>query len=59
MPLKKVLVDRDVLVRDQPAARLVLRDPVDQKRRVAIAEAIEEKFAGTEQIELSLGTSAS
>ena len=42
MPLKEILVDRDVLVRDEPLAGLVLVHGVDQHRRVAITEAVEE-----------------
>ena len=42
MPLKKILVDRDVLVRDEPLPRFMLVDGVDQHGRVAITEAIEE-----------------
>ena len=42
MPLKEILVDRDVLVRDEPLAGLVLVHGVDHDRRVAITEAVEE-----------------
>ncbi len=42
MSLKKILVDRDVLVRDEPLPRFMLVDGVDQHGRMAITEAIEE-----------------
>ena len=42
MSLKKVLVDRDVLVRDEPLPRFMLVDGVDEHGRMAITEAIEE-----------------
>jgi hypothetical protein len=42
MPLEEILVDRDVLVRDETAPRLVLNDGVDEHRRVAITKAVEE-----------------
>ena len=41
MPLKEVLVDRDVLDRDDSPARLELSDRVDERRRVAEAEPVE------------------
>ena len=42
MPLKEVLVDRDVFMRDQPTPRLVLGDGIDEHRGMAIAKAVEE-----------------
>jgi hypothetical protein len=41
VPLEEILVDADVLDRDEPATRLVLRDRVDQERGIAKADAIE------------------
>jgi hypothetical protein len=40
MPLEEILVNGDVLVRNQAAARLVLGDRVDKQRRVPVAQAI-------------------
>jgi hypothetical protein len=42
MSLEEFLVDRDVLDRDDAPPRLVLGDRVDQRRRIAIAEPIED-----------------
>ena len=42
MPLEEVLVDRDVLVSDEALSRLVLGDAVDEQRRMAITEAVEQ-----------------
>jgi hypothetical protein len=41
MPLKEVLVHRDVLDRDDAPARLELSDRVDERRRVSEAEPVE------------------
>src|SRR3954465_13699049 len=41
MALEKLFVDRDVLDRNQPPARLVLDDRVDQQRGIAVAQAVE------------------
>ena len=41
MALKEVLVDRDVLVRHQARARLVLHDGVEQVGRVAMGQAVD------------------
>jgi hypothetical protein len=42
MSLEELLVDRDVLDRDDPPPGLVLRDGVNEQRRIAVAEAVEE-----------------
>ena len=42
VPLKKLLADRDILVRDDAASGLVLRHRVNEGGRIAIAEAIED-----------------
>ena len=42
MSLKEILVDGDVLMRDEPLAGLVLGDGVDEHGRMAITEAVEE-----------------
>jgi hypothetical protein len=41
MALKEILVDGDVLMRDETSAGLVLRDDVDEQRRVAITQPVE------------------
>jgi hypothetical protein len=42
MTLKELLVDGHVLDRHHPLAGLVLGDRVDQQRRIAITEAVED-----------------
>ena len=42
--LEELLVDGDVLVRDQPVAGLVLGHRVDQQRRIAVVDAVEERW---------------
>jgi hypothetical protein len=42
MTLKELLVDRDVLDGDETAAGVVLGNRVHEKRRLPIAEAVEE-----------------
>jgi len=42
MTLEELLADRDVLHRDEPASRFVLRDGIDEIRRVSIVDAAEE-----------------
>ena len=44
MSLKEILVDRDVLVRDEPLTGFVLVDGVDEQGRMAITEAIEKNW---------------
>ncbi len=41
MALEELLVDRDVLVRDQAPARVVLHDGVEQVGRVAMGQAVD------------------
>ena len=41
--LEELLVDRDVLVRDQADARLVLGDGVDEKGRISVVDAVQER----------------
>ena len=41
MTLEKILVDGDVLDRDQPPPRLMLGDTVDKERGKAVREAVE------------------
>jgi hypothetical protein len=43
MALEIFFVDGDVLDCDEPPPRLVLGNRVDEQRRIAIAEAVEEK----------------
>ena len=40
--LEELLVDGDVLDRDEPPARLVLGDRVDEQRRIPVAQPVEE-----------------
>ncbi len=42
VPLEKLFADGDVLVRDDPTPGIVLRDRIHQRRRVAVAQAIED-----------------
>jgi hypothetical protein len=41
MPLEEVFVDRDVLDRDETAAGFVLRDRVDERRGIPVAESFD------------------
>jgi hypothetical protein len=41
MALKEILVDGDVLMRNETSPRVVLRDDVDEQRRVAITQPVE------------------
>ena len=41
MSLEELLVDGDVLDRDEAPPRFVLEDGVDEHRRIAVAEAIQ------------------
>jgi hypothetical protein len=54
--LKKLLVDRHILDGDQPMPRLVFSNGVDEKRGIAVADAVEESGqVQCERHELVLG----
>jgi hypothetical protein len=44
VPLEEVFADRDVLHRDEAAALLAGSDGVNQERRIAIGEAVQERL---------------